>query len=123
MATDINQIRERPQWPYFLAALGALLIVAVLVWVMDDYTRPPDLNAKRAAERARANAELQAQSQAALESYGWVDQPRGIVRLPIERAMQMTAQAWREPAAARSNLLQRVDRATAKLPEKPNPYE
>jgi len=38
---------------------------------------------------------------ALLASYGWVDQPSGIVRLPIERAIALTAErglpGWKKP--------------------------
>ena len=123
MPTENLNSKPRFQTAYAVAVLGAMLIVGGLVWLMIDYTRPPDLNAKRAAERARALAELQAQTKEALETYAWSDQPRGMVRLPIQRAMEMTVQAWRNPAEARSNLLARAEKATAKLPEKPSPYE
>ena len=37
-------------------------------------------------------AALRAPKHARLSSYGWIDRPSGIVRLPIERAMQLTAE-------------------------------
>jgi len=55
-----------------------------------------------------------------------VNKDKGIVRLPIQRAVELTLQEWQNPAAARSNLISRVDKATAvppKAPEKPNPFE
>jgi hypothetical protein len=33
---------------------------------------------------------LREREEAALDSYGWVDRERGVVRLPIERAMELT---------------------------------
>jgi hypothetical protein len=27
-----------------------------------------------------------------LQSYGWIDQQKGVVRIPIERAMELTAE-------------------------------
>jgi hypothetical protein len=38
-----------------------------------------------------ALAELKAAEQKVLESYGWVDKEKGIVRMPIERAIELTA--------------------------------
>jgi hypothetical protein len=32
---------------------------------------------------------VRAQEEAWLESYGWVDKPSGVVRIPIERAMEL----------------------------------
>lgn len=34
-------------------------------------------------------AKLQARDEAELNSYGWIDKPAGVVRIPIERAMQL----------------------------------
>jgi hypothetical protein len=48
------------------------------------------------------------------------------VRLPIEDAKTMTVKAWQNPAAARADLLARVEKANVqppKPPEKPSPLE
>jgi len=37
-------------------------------------------------------AELHASEDALLESYGWVDRSVGVVRIPIERALELTAE-------------------------------
>jgi len=37
-------------------------------------------------------AEMRRREQAVLDSYGWVDRSRSIVRIPIERAMELIAQ-------------------------------
>jgi hypothetical protein len=36
--------------------------------------------------------QLRAEENVTLESYGWVDRSKGIVRIPIERAMELVAQ-------------------------------
>ena len=38
-------------------------------------------------------AELRAREDAALASYGWVDESQGIALIPIERAMELVAEA------------------------------
>lgn len=43
------------------------------------------------AERKARLAELHAKEQAAATSYGWVDQSKGVVRLPLDRAIELTA--------------------------------
>ena len=110
-----------------MAILGAFLIVAALVWAMRHYTQPEPLNAGRAAERARALAELRASEADALRNAAWLDAGKGIVRLPIDVAMGMVVDGWgSNPAAARSNLIARVEKATAvppPPPAKPNPFE
>jgi hypothetical protein len=118
---------ERTALAYIAGILGSFLIVAGLVWAMLDFTRPAPLGEDRAAARARALAELRAAETEALNTPAWLDQGKGIVRLPIEDAMKMVEQDWgRNPGAARSNLIARVEKATAlppKAPEKPSPFE
>ena len=80
-----------------------------------------------AAARAKALGELRATEVDALEHAGWVDQTKGVVRLPIEDAVKMVERDWSQnPSAARSNLITRVEKATApppKAPEKPSQFE
>lgn len=118
---------ERTGLAYVIAVLGAFLIVAGLVWAMRHYTEPAPLGEDRAAVRAKALAELRAAETEALNTTGWVDATKGIVRLRIEDAMTWVEQQWsRNPSAARSNLMSRVDKATApppRAPEKPSQFE
>ena len=46
---------------------------------------------KTPEERKALLAEHRAKEQADSTSYGWIDQPAGIVRLPIARAIELTA--------------------------------
>jgi hypothetical protein len=108
---------------YSVVILCAMLIVGGLAWLMVYLTRPADLNAARALERAKAQAELTAQNHEALTTYGWIDQGKGIVRLPIDRAMELALKQWQNPAAARTDLVARVEKASAKPPEKPSAFE
>lgn len=113
---------------YAVAILGAFLIVAALVAITRRYTQPEPLNANRAAERAKALGEIRADEADKLNSVGWVDPTKGLVRLPITNAMAMVVQQWgRNPAAARSNLIARVDKANPPppppKPAAPSPFE
>lgn len=108
---------------WLIGIAGTLLIVGWLAWLVAQRTRPPGVDQVRAELRRKNLAELRAENQAALTSYGWVDPTKGIVRLPVDRAVELTLQLWQDPAAGRSNLLARVAKATAKAPEKANPYE
>jgi hypothetical protein len=119
-------VRERPGLASLIALLGAFLIVAALVWAMHRYTQPPPLGEDRVAVRKKALAELRAAEADELGSYGWVDQTKGVVRLPVAEAMKMALREWQNPPAARSNLIARVEKATAvppPPPAKPNPFE
>ena len=107
---------------YFGAILGAMLIVVFLVEAMRHYTTPPALNANRVAERAKARAEAIAADAQALSTTGWKDQKNGIVRLRVEDAVRIVERDWgRDPMAARSNLLMRVDKANPPPPPPPPP--
>ena len=117
-------VRERTGLAYTLAILGSFLIVAALVWAMHKYTEPAPLGANRAAERARALAEMRAAETDALNNVGWVDQAKGTVQLRIEDAMKLVERSWQNPPAARSNLLERVAKANPPPPKPaPSPFE
>ena len=111
------------------AAIGfliACLIFAVLVVVVKFSVSVPAVDADRDAVRDKALAEIHATEDKSLATAGWVDQSRGVVRLPIETAMQMTMQAWRNPAQARADLLSRQEIASKPAPvapAKPSAFE
>jgi hypothetical protein len=109
-----------------VAIVLVCLIFAALVAKMREYTTPVPLGAERAAERAKALAELRAAEADALQNVGWVDPAKGVVRLPIVLAMKLTESKWQNPAKARADLIARVEKATAlppKAPEKPSAFE
>lgn len=112
---------------YGAAVVGAFLIVAGLVWVMYHFTQPAPLGEDRAAVRRKALVELRSANEDVLNNYGWQDQAKGIVRLPIAQAMKVTETEWQKNhTALRSTLIARVEKATAappKAPEKPNQFD
>ena len=119
-------VRERTTLAYAVGIIGSFLIVAALVWAMRHYTQPPPLGEDRVAVRKKALAELRVAEAEELNTYAWLDQGTGIVRLPIAEAMKLSLRQWQNPAAARSNLFARVEKATAtppKAPEQPSPFE
>jgi hypothetical protein len=120
-----SEPRERTGLVYTAAVLGALLIVAGLVFVMLHSTQPEPLGANRVAERTKALGELRGYENDALNTTGWVDPAKGLVRLRIEDAMQIVEREWRaNPSAARSNLIARVDKANPPpAPPAPSPFE
>ena len=103
-----------------------LILAALLVWAMRHYTTPESLTAQRAAERAKNLADLRAAEATALNSYGWVDQGKGVVRLTVDRAVELTVAGGSDWASFRKDLNARVEKATAvppKAPEKPSVFE
>jgi hypothetical protein len=119
-----ENVKEWSVWPSLLAIVGSLVIVLILIWAMRQYMQPPPLNQNRAAERAKALAELREQEHQDLTTAGWIDQGKGLVRLPIDEAVKIVEREWRNPAAARSNLISRVEKAyPPPPPPAANPFE
>lgn len=81
--------------------LACFLVFGVIVGITylknRDTTVAVDLTKIDAADqwkytvegRAARLAEVRGKEQTAATTYGWVDQPAGVVRLPIERAMEL----------------------------------
>ena len=109
---------------YTIGVIGSFVIVIGLIWAMYRYTHPAPITQNRAAERKKALSEIRTAEIESLNSYGWVDQPKGIVRLPIARAMEVTLQQYeKNPTAFRTNLVAAAEKAGAKPPEQPSKYE
>jgi len=92
---------------FFAIGLAALVIIALLLcygllaWMIKSEARraepakqfavlrEPMVQPRLAVEPGRALKALRQQEQTRLNGYGWVDQEKGIVHIPIERAMDM----------------------------------
>ena len=111
------------------AALGFISAVVffVLLTAVARFTiAVPALNVDRSGERSKALATIRANEQKGLTTLDWMDQSRGIVRIPIEQAMQQAAAAWQNPTAARADLNARAEKAAAPAPvtpPKPSAFE
>ena len=73
--------------PYILLAIYPLARHEPPVHITEPPPAPRlqiDPHADLTALRAAKNAQL--------SSYGWIDRPGGVIRLPIDRAMQLTAE-------------------------------
>lgn len=69
-----------------LVLLLAALFAALWISRAPNATEAED--AARSAERAKNLSELQAADNAALTTYGWNDQAKGVVRIPVTKAME-----------------------------------
>ena len=108
---------------YVLVGLATFLLMAFLVRQMANATRPAPVGAERAVARAKDNAEIRAAGAQIAQSWGFANQPNGIVRLPVEEAMKMTVQGYKDAAAFRKDLLAREDKASAPPPKPKNEFE
>jgi hypothetical protein len=81
--------------PVFTAII-VLLSFALFAWLATKIYKPHAFTVdkiegvKSPADRKALLAEHRTKEQADSTSYGWVDQKAGIVRLPIDRAMELT---------------------------------
>jgi hypothetical protein len=114
-------------WFYAIVFLLLFTIMAHFTRRMYRDWNPGSFSANRGAERIKARKDIETKTATELSTAGWVDQGKGIVRLPINQAMQITIEQWgANPSAARSNLIERAQKAAApapKVPEKPSQFE
>jgi len=96
---------EQPR-SVFGAWLGVLLLFAVFglfVWaVMGMMPRGDNYEQKRATARFEKLKTVRDEANGALHGYAWVDKAKGTVRVPIQRAMELTVAelAQKKPAPA-----------------------
>jgi hypothetical protein len=80
----------------FLFALFGLIVLAVI----GPSPRSSDYEATRAKKRMEKLKALHEETQKELTTYAWVDKNKGVARIPIERAMELTVAdlAQKKPA-------------------------
>lgn len=105
--------------PRVVAILLIFFLMSGAIWLLYHYTRPGPVEETRWAERAKHLADLKAKNQEALETYGWVSKERGVVRLPVARAMELTVKEWQDPAGGREGLIARMEKALPPMPPTP----
>jgi hypothetical protein len=114
-----NRSKGSSSFIYIIAVMGALMIMNYTVKKVRQFTEPAPLGADRAAERAAAMSELNAANQSSLTTYAWQNKPNEIVRLPIDRAMELTIQEWENPDEARAKLISLSEKAAYQPPPEP----
>jgi len=77
-----------------VGVVGAILLFVIIVGLQALFYRMDESERSRKVyeQPDQALQQLDADQLAALTSYGWVDQQRGVVRIPIERAMQLVVE-------------------------------
>jgi hypothetical protein len=117
---------EKPVWHFGVIFVVACLLFVALVVAVKFSVPVPAINADRAAVRSKALVDIRTAEAVALATPGWIDQDRNIVRLPIETALELSAVAGQNPAAARADLIARAEKAAAPAPKvapKPSAFE
>lgn len=82
-----------------LAVLGCFSIFLFILFLayLPAHPGPLPEGVRTPEERKAALAELRAREHQAATTYGWIDQPAGVVRLPIDRAMELIVQEHARP--------------------------
>ncbi|MFH1499330.1 MAG: hypothetical protein ABII82_16075 [Verrucomicrobiota bacterium] len=77
-----------------VAAIGgfAIFVIILIVAYLPGKPEPLPEGALSPEARKTALADLRAKEKEALTTYGWVDQANGVVRLPVDRAVELTIQ-------------------------------
>lgn len=111
VARERSDVNVRGILMFALALFAFAVVTVLLVWWLFDYfaarearlDRPLSALASSRGESlppeprlqvspAQDMQELRAREDALLNTYGWVDQQDGVVRIPIERAIQLLAE-------------------------------
>lgn len=77
-----------------IAAIGGFAIFALILVVayLPNKAAPAGDGVKTPEQRKAALAELHGKEKSAATTYGWIDKDKGVVRLPIDRAVELTIQ-------------------------------
>ena len=104
---DTEQIRQQVRSPApFSTWLGVILLMvlfwAIAVAIIGPAPRGDTYEQQRAQNREKKLRDLREEDAKALAGYAWIDKNKGSVRIPIERAMQLTINdlANKKPTAA-----------------------
>jgi len=104
---DTEQIRQQVQSPapfstWFGVVLLMVLFGVMAVAIIGPAPRGDTYEQQRAQNREKKLKDLRDEDAKALTGYGWIDKNKGSVRIPIERAMELTvaALAHKKPVAA-----------------------
>ena len=76
---------------WFGIVLLFVLFGVIVLAIIGPLSRGSDYEETRAKKRAENLKMLREEADKALTTYGWVDKNKGVARIPIERAMELTA--------------------------------
>jgi len=112
---------------YFVTIVVAILIVWWLNNMLRDYTMKVEAEnrAARGAERKAERLKIEQKAKAE-DAYGWINEKKGLVRLPVQRAMELILDEYSDKKNARAKLNARLAKANEKPPkppEKPSEFE
>ncbi len=79
-------------WVTIAAAIGgfAIFVLILVVAYLPQKPAPLPEGSLTPEERVARLTELRAKEASAKNSYAWIDQANGVVRLPLDRAVELT---------------------------------
>ena len=87
-----------------------------------SYSREPTPEPRLSVEPGEELKSLRSEEDAMLKSYGWIDRDKGVVHIPIDRAIEILAErglparpAKNEPASARQIKVERGKKTLAQI--------
>lgn len=86
-----------------LSALGWIGVIFLFILIVAIAYLPrqaPSTESIAAAERMQIRNEITAEQIRLVGSYEWINQPEGIVRIPVSRAMELTVDELRKEQQA-----------------------
>ena len=91
---DIDNEETAHSNPLFsiLGAIGSMGIFVVILFLAYLPLRKEGADAGIVQERVERFNELSAKEQSLANNYRWVNEPEGVVRIPVERAMILTVE-------------------------------
>jgi hypothetical protein len=101
--TDLHLEQPRSSFGTWIGVVLLFALFGLIVWaVMGAMPRSDRFEQKRAQARTEKLKTSHEEHKKALEGYGWVDKEKGVVRVPVQRAMELTVAelAQRKPAPA-----------------------
>jgi len=104
-AEPVRAERDNPNNLAILAVtvvtVVAIVIMVVAVKEYFGFAAKDEVQARQLAPESPLKRESKAREQAALSKYQWVDEGKGIVRIPVETAQKLVVRDWdKAPAAA-----------------------
>ncbi len=85
---------NKTSWATVAAVVGGFALFALIVALAYLPQRPAEISqgALTPAERYQRLTDMHAKEAKQANAYAWIDQQKGTVQLPIERAMELTIQ-------------------------------
>jgi len=95
---DNTNLRAVTIW--YVGICVAVVVLVVFIWQYFSIQVRKEMDAKVFSAESTELREVRAAEQAQLTKYQWVDKNAGVVRIPLERAKELTLRDWSSRAKA-----------------------